>query len=75
MSGSDTTLRGLVSGTVLGLLDRDIDCKVLHDAFCNNLTVFNSASLMIAYSNGFISSMSSIVAASSDSESNARTES
>lgn len=42
-------------------------------AFCNNFTTFKSASDMIAYSNGFISSSSSKVAAWSDSESSART--
>lgn len=42
-------------------------------AFCNNLTSFKSASDMIAYSTGFISSSSSKTAASSDSERSART--
>ena len=76
---SDTLLvLGFFSVLGLGLLDRDrgigidIDCKVLQAALCNILTVSNSASLRIAYSNAFISSWSSIVAASSDSESKAR---
>ena len=72
-SYSYDTERGLLSSG-MGLdyiLDRDIDFKVLQDAFCNSLTVFNSALLMIEYSNRFISSTSSIVAASSGSESKA----